>query len=884
MAVSDTVISPVNPAPSSPLPPSVQSDAAAGYFRAIALWLNHPLANDGIYVQVQADQPGCLKLLVEFERPPIKERLLKFLCHRIWLLNSELIEGIYVLARPMNRRRVLWQQRIRIVTPAVKQRRQALRQQQLAQAGSPLPPPLRSPRPRQAHLSRHHLKLLRSFLLTGSAVAAFIFGCLLDVITAGSTPVLPSFHQSPSQANGVQPSSAGGQGTEPASPRPAVTTVNYQESQTRPSIVDTAVEPVGVQTLHQPSPAPGDDVTLLFGGDISLDHLAYDQIDAAGQLFAKVSDYQTADLSMVTLGSPLASGATNLEEELHDRTRLDAIDLLKESGVDIVNLSDESVMTFGEKGLDETLKALDRGGLYRVGAGRNGMEARRPEIIDVKGKRIAYLSYAQGGDNAAHDERGGVNAQSKLGIVKDIQALRSQVDWIVVNFRWQVDLPAQPASWQTNLARLAIDQGADVVVGYHPHQLQGAEIYKGRPIAYSLGDFVFENDQQQPVADQDTVVLKVALKDDQMKVEFVPVKIRNTLPETMTGAEEQTVLDQLQQASSEFETPMKSPMILDLKAKDSLPAKAFDPDSPFVNPNDGDILETPAVNPTPVDSPAVGESSTQTKPRSWFDFSRPDQDRLDNWGPKVSPKQNQFQPLPNKMENGDRNEVDAQLRHQQIWGPTKPSYPDPEVKPVVNETSTEMAPTLKNPVLKVPTLDPASGEAPTTDSESMPSPQPEAADQPLSPAAQSRSDQADSPGMTPETTAGTATDAPALVPGATTAQPRPTPTQPQPGTIAPHSEPLVGPLGSAPNLSSADEVAEVPVDLAPVAAATANPVVPSKPTAVQPIRADDMAQGPAAWEIRSAKTDLTVASPDPSAPTSTTEAGSGAPAPEPVDE
>lgn len=168
-------------------------------------------------------------------------------------------------------------------------------------------------------------------------------------------------------------------------------------------------------------------------------------------------------------------------------------------------------MQYGTEGLSETLSSLDSQGLYRVGAGRNAMEARRPEILDVKGKRIAYLSYAMGGNDAAIDttalreragaddervvrelenfkrstafqERAGFNAQNMPQIVEDLQAIRDEVDWIVVNFRWVDHLEETPNFVQTNLARLAIDQGADVVVGYHPTVIQGEKSTKAVPL------------------------------------------------------------------------------------------------------------------------------------------------------------------------------------------------------------------------------------------------------------------------------------------------------------------------------------------------------------------------------------------------------------------
>lgn len=703
-----------------PQPSAVRERAAAGYFRDIALWLNQPLAAHGIFVQVQADRPGCLQLIVEFQQQPIRDRLVRFLCHRVWLLNSELIEGIYVVARPLGHRRVLWQQRIKIVTPALKHRQTGNSGRPEKSQRSPLPPKIRPPRVAKG-LSRQGLQTLRTFVLSGSAVAAFVMGCLLEVIMATPVPTLPQFSAQSevrsgdgelrgSQAPGVQLQPSAGV-TVPAIALDAP--ANAAPVANRPTVVDAALEPVGVITHQKPAAVPSDNVTLLFGGDISLDDITPEALTAPGGFFADVADYAQADLALVNLATPLATAATNLQEELRQQTRTDAVDLLVNSGVDIVNLTHSRLMDYGAAGLDETLTTLDRKGLYRIGAGRNALEARRPEVLDVKGQRVAYLSYAMGGNNAAHDDailkeragaddqavakevenfktatafkdRAGFNAQNMPEIVADIQALRNEVDWIVVNFRWVDQLSEQPNFMQTNLARLAIDQGADVVVGYHPTVIQGGEIYKGRPIAYSLGDFVFRPDE--PVENQDSAVLKVSLKDEQMQVELVPVRVRNSHPKTLTGDDAQSVLQRVEQASSQFEHPLNSPMVLDLKTPELSPETISDPSSPFVSPDDEDVLPVELeAKPESLPKNSVEPAQTGDRPLSPAetaplpDASEPEPPPLDldpegkpgvepelklefdgdmpGWGPKVSPQQREFQPVPPQRSGGDSKSV-----------------------------------------------------------------------------------------------------------------------------------------------------------------------------------------------------------------------------------
>ncbi|WOD39332.1 CapA family protein [Nodosilinea sp. E11] len=695
--------------PSGPLPqpPTVRERAAAGYFRDIALWLNQPLAPHGIFVQVQAERPGCLRLVVEFQQQPIKDHLLRFLCHRLWLLNSELIEGIYVVARPLGHRRVLWEQRIKIVTPALKQSQQRPVVKLQRSQSSTMPPKIRPPRPSAKGLSRQHLQTLRAFVLSGSAVAAFVMGCLLEIIISSPSPSLPQF-SAQSEVRSQERANRG-EGTPATQPsfevgaRESVPAIALEASTSaaplanRPTVVDTVLEPVGVITHQKSTPIPSNDVTLLFGGDISLDDIAPDTLDAPGGFFADVAEYSQADLALVNLATPLATAATNLEEEFRQKTRADAVDLLVNSGVDIVNLTHSRLMDYGAAGLDETITTLDSKGLYRIGAGRNAMEARRPEVLDVKGKRIAYLSYAMGGNNAAHDDailkeragadnqavakevenfkaatafknRAGFNAQDMPEIVADIQALRNDVDWIVVNFRWVDHLSETPNFMQTNLARLAIDQGADVVVGYHPTVIQGGEIYKGRPIAYSLGDFVFRPDD--PIENQDSAVLKVSLKDDQMQIELVPVRVRDSRPKTLTGPASESVLQRIEQASSQFDQPLKSPVLLDLKTPELPPETVSDPNSPFVSPEAEEVLPVELepkqnlqpeslVEPDssgddiPVDPSAPTPSSEAEEPAVLPELEVEFDGDLKEWGPKVSPEQREFQPVPPQRSGGD---------------------------------------------------------------------------------------------------------------------------------------------------------------------------------------------------------------------------------------
>jgi poly-gamma-glutamate capsule biosynthesis protein CapA/YwtB (metallophosphatase superfamily) len=699
------------------MPPATESkplreQAAAGYFRAIALWLNQDLVEQGLYAQVQAASPGCLQVRVEYERPPVADELSRLICHRIWHLNSPLIEGIQLSVRPVGGTHTDWARRIRIVSPALRQR-QAQRERLHRQ--SSLPPRLKPPQPQPSrHLPQQTAKTFRALLISGSAVAAFILGCLMEVLlSAHPSPMLPI----PKQAS-VTPSVEAVPVVATGTPLPA-------RPDDRDPVVNAALEPVAV-IAHEQVPSPADPtITLVFGGEVDLDEVPYTSLTE--QLLAGVDAYQQADVAMVSLNNSLATAATTLDENFIDRQRPDAVALLKQEGIDIVDLAGEDTMAFGEQGLAEALETLDRNGVYRVGAGRNEREARRPEILDVKGQRIAYLSYNQRELVAATGELGGINALDKAALVADIRALRPEVDWLVVNYRWSQDLPEQPADWQTNLARLAIDQGADVVIGHHPTQLQGTEVYKGRPIAYSLGDVLFDDAQgESPEA---SAVLQVSLGDRQMKVNLLPITMRNGRPEQAIGPEAEAILAKIQAASQAFPTPMAPSLVLDLQ-----------PQTAPTNPADGNFTEgdgpfiqegVPAeyrprqpLSPQeewPNGEPVKGMEGEVPVDSNSDDFSAPEEslpvpEGLNQWGPKETPGQEQFVPIPEAgeallplPEQGPRPRPESAQTETPTMAPdrspaTIAPQPTPQVAP---ETVPAHSEPLVGPLAVTPSLDEA---------------------------------------------------------------------------------------------------------------------------------------------------------------------------------
>ena len=651
--------------------------AAEGYLQAIAYWLNEPLIPQQVYAQVLADAlPGRLKVLIEYQREPEPKRLIRFICHRLCQLNSTIIEGVYLLVRPVGSATTAWEKRCRITSRAAAKKQPVIASQSnneaksASRANSPSSltstsssssatpgasvagvEPISATRPRLLHESsrsqvarrivRGQFKFFRAATISGSAVAAFLFGGFSELILsarmsapAQSAHAVQPWHLEPlAQAdtaftgNGANaPSDAIGVSFRPASRFPGKT-------------VEAALETVAV-VPHRDVVNPSEPtVTLLFGGELGLNDFIFEGPESLDQLFSALDIYRKADIAMVGLSEPLALASTSLQENFYQRTRPQAVQSLKAAGIDIVGLANEGTLTYGSRGLGETLETLDRQGIYRVGAGLNQREAHRPEILEVKGQRIAYLGYNSEAIKAAKAEKAGVaqpRSEERQHILEDIKAIRPQVDWVVVNYRWgntletsentvqdtgasesleQALVSSAPADWQKALAHAAVDAGADLVVGYHPNQIQGAEIYRDRAIAYSLGDFVFG---KAPLEDHDTAALRVSLRNQRMKIEFLPVSIRNSKLTMATGDRATDILQRIRSASKGLNKPMHFPTVLEAQPLRHLPAKSrsltfepskqhgtLPPTQPLESTEETLPTEEPWTEPTPnVQSPA----------------------------------------------------------------------------------------------------------------------------------------------------------------------------------------------------------------------------------------------------------------------------------------
>ncbi|MDD4681475.1 MAG: AmmeMemoRadiSam system protein B, partial [Clostridia bacterium] len=244
-------------------------------------------------------------------------------------------------------------------------------------------------------------------------------------------------------------------------------------------------------------------------GDIMLGRGVGDSLKANGfgflHPFTEIFDcFENADILFGNLEQPITSHEKSLDKNYKYilESVPEAIQGIQYAGFNMLSLANNHMMDYYWEGLDDTITILDDSDISHAGAGRDLIDARKPAIIEKKGLKIALLAYT---DMAYVEYRGnpplyfaadihkpGVAPLRLELIQEDIQKVREQVDIIILSLHWGEEDSFRISEQQKKLAHELSDAGADIILGHHPHWFQGIEIYNGKPIVYSLGNFIFD--------------------------------------------------------------------------------------------------------------------------------------------------------------------------------------------------------------------------------------------------------------------------------------------------------------------------------------------------------------------------------------------------------
>jgi poly-gamma-glutamate capsule biosynthesis protein CapA/YwtB (metallophosphatase superfamily) len=305
-----------------------------------------------------------------------------------------------------------------------------------------------------------------------------------------------------------------------------------------------------------------DEITIAAVGDIMLGHRAEPYLVKEGPAYPFVRVLPVLRQAHVVVGnleSPISTrGTAVVDKKFTLRVGPIAGEALKAAGIRVVTLANNHILDFGPLALQDTLTLLNENGILSTGAGMDLDDARAPAFLKVGERTIAFLSYSLTFplDFYASAGRPGTAPGYKEYVKRDIQQVRPLADLVVVSFHWGAELTTAAKDYQLVLGRLSIDWGADLVLGHHPHILQELEVYRGRLIAYSLGNFVFGSESDRT---NSSIILLCTFKGRSLvRVEAVPLDVNNYRvayqPRILAGSKADSVLAEINAASERFKT------------------------------------------------------------------------------------------------------------------------------------------------------------------------------------------------------------------------------------------------------------------------------------------------------------------------------------------
>ncbi|RMF13860.1 MAG: CapA family protein [Candidatus Dadabacteria bacterium] len=262
--------------------------------------------------------------------------------------------------------------------------------------------------------------------------------------------------------------------------------------------------PSGLAVMLPPNDAPAAATVatsrwkFVFAGDILLAGSATPELAQTGfasPFTAFASILRQADLAMANFEAPIATTAPEWPDKRFTFQMPRAVTrALADAGFDVLHLANNHIGDHGRWAMLESVHALQQAGLSPCGVGRNRQAAAQPVLVTLpNGLRVALICFS----NTLPEEFWATTTQPGAAyghpeaVSAAVRRARSQADLVIASFHWGAELMREPKRYQRDLAHLAIDQGADIVVGHHPHVLQPIEWYRGRPILYSLGNFAF---------------------------------------------------------------------------------------------------------------------------------------------------------------------------------------------------------------------------------------------------------------------------------------------------------------------------------------------------------------------------------------------------------
>jgi poly-gamma-glutamate synthesis protein (capsule biosynthesis protein) len=270
---------------------------------------------------------------------------------------------------------------------------------------------------------------------------------------------------------------------------------------------------------------------LIFVGDIMLSRYIGSLMFKNGDWrypFLEIADYlKGADLTFGNLEGPMSARGVKVGSIYSFEDDPRSIEGLTYAGFDVLSVANNHIWDYGRLAFEDTMKTLEDHGMSHVGGGANFDTVHTSIIREVKGTKIAFLAYTSllPPFLGTKEARPAVAFPDKDQMILDIQKARAMADIVIVSFHWGNEYATVHNSFQEELAHAAIDAGANMIVGHHPHVIEDIERYNDGYIAYSLGNFVF--DQSFSDDTRHGLLLDVIVKDKKI-ASVTPHEVRFT--------------------------------------------------------------------------------------------------------------------------------------------------------------------------------------------------------------------------------------------------------------------------------------------------------------------------------------------------------------------
>lgn len=378
----------------------------------------------------------------------------------------------------------------------------------------------------------------------------------------------------PPQTSTASPSHSDAEPTDVASPSPADTSSEPTGSDDAGASGGpdgaSATPPESLPGDDGGTAAPGDDgtgtgagqagesISLAFVGDILPASGVGKLMDQHGvdYPFALAKPIlEAADIAAGNLEAPVTTRGTPAQNKTYVfKGKPEHLAGLKNAGLDVVSLANNHTLDQGWEGLSDTMDALDDIKLKHMGSGADDKEAFAPVYIEHDGITVAYIGVSnvvpEGSWKAGPNHPGVAETYDTTRAVEAVKNARELANIVVVMVHWGNERADKPKQAQFDVGHTLIDAGADLVIGSHPHVLQGFEAYKGKWIAYSLGNFVFTTRSDGYSKTQDTGILTATCKaSGDCALQFHPMYAKASQPGPMEAEQAKALFDRLNPVS-----------------------------------------------------------------------------------------------------------------------------------------------------------------------------------------------------------------------------------------------------------------------------------------------------------------------------------------------